>query len=115
MIKGYSGKYGTFNHFIFEKVDAEDVKKARELVTLSSKIIEIQSAYLKKFKSSQQERLASTDIDVLECRISLRTNAYITLFLYLLFVLVFMDNRNDAVKHITGIESTNIVRICIGG
>lgn len=62
MVKGYSGKYGTTNHFIFEQISEEDVFTARETVDLSKKISKIQKAYSATHQTSPQARNAQVKL-----------------------------------------------------
>jgi len=62
MVKGYAGKYGTYNKFIVQEVPKEVVATAQELIDLSKKITEIQKSYMESHQSSLQARKAAVNM-----------------------------------------------------
>jgi hypothetical protein len=56
MLSGYKGKYGNFNKFKMELLQEEDAINARELVSLSDQIINIQKIYSTNHKSSEKDQ-----------------------------------------------------------
>lgn len=62
MVKGYPGKYTTYNKFLLKAVANEEISKARRLVHLSDQILEIQDLYAEQHKSSEQVQKAQVDL-----------------------------------------------------
>lgn len=56
MVSGYSGKYGNFNKFKMQLIKEEDIINARELVSLSNQIINIQKIYSKTHQTSEKDQ-----------------------------------------------------------
>lgn len=62
MVKGYSGTYGSFNHFILEPISEKGVQLAEEMVHLSNQILDIQKKYTEAHQSSLQARKAAVNL-----------------------------------------------------
>ncbi len=76
MVKGYSGKYGNYNHFKLEKLSEEDYLLAHKSVILSDTIISQQQSQLELFKSkvnaaSKDPLVGIPTVDGKKVRISL--------------------------------------------
>ena len=56
MVSGFTSKYGTKNHFIFEPVPSDMIKNANEIISLSQQISMIQSEYTNKNQKTMKER-----------------------------------------------------------
>jgi hypothetical protein len=62
MIKGFSGKYGSYSKFVMETISDKDVIKAEELVHLSDQVLDIQRAYTEQHQTSLQARKAAVNM-----------------------------------------------------
>ncbi len=65
MVKGYAGKYSSYNKFYVSRVSDADAQQAQALVHLSNQISEIEAKYASKFTKSKGGQAATATGNVL--------------------------------------------------
>ena len=63
-VRGYSNKYGNYNQFVFTPVDPEDYRVARELSSLSKKLVSIQDSYIESHKPGLEASQVNRSMDM---------------------------------------------------
>ena len=63
-VRGYNNKYGNYNKFIFVPVEPDNYKHAKELASLSKKLVSIQDRYIESHKPGLAEAQVKRAMDM---------------------------------------------------
>ncbi len=90
MVKGYAGKYSSYNKFHISRVSDADAQQAQALVHLSNQISEIESKYaskLTKSKGAQATAVTGTQSSSAVPFILISHRQYLPLLISIFFIL----------------------------